>query len=117
MNPYLVPFEEWDNPWFESHTAGRVASIYYDLVCETDPQFAEEHPDRAKEISLLVYEMQYWGVGRIALSLARIKDRDDLDDAVRNRLSRVIRELTEYKDRVGPLPGRTKGKKPRQTER
>lgn len=112
-----VPFEEWDNPWFESHTAGRVASIYYDLVCETDPQFAEEHPDRAKEISLLVYEMQYWGVGRIALSLARIKDRDDLDDAVRNRLSRVIRELTEYKDRVGPLPGRTKGKKPRQTER
>lgn len=66
---------------------------------------------------MLVYEMQYWGVGRIALNLARIKDMDVLDDAVRSRLSRVIRELTEYKDRVGPLPGRAKGKKSRQQER
>ncbi len=112
-----IPFEEWDNPWFESNTAGRVASIYYDLVCEADPQFAAEHPDRAKEISLLVYEMQYWGVGRIALNLAKIKDMDGLDDAVRNRLSRVIRELTEYKDRVGPLPGRAKVKNPHRLER
>lgn len=112
-----IPFEEWDNPWFESNTAGRVAAVYYDLMCETDPQYAEKHSNRAKEISLLVHEIQYWGVGRIALNLAKLKDMDGLGDDVRDRLSRVIRELTEYKDKVGPLPGRKKGKTPRQAER
>ena len=112
-----MPFEEWDNPWFESNTAGRIAAIYYDLVCETNPEYAEEHPDRAKEISLLVYEMQYWGVGRIALGLAKLKGTENLPEPVRGRLSRVIRELTGYKEAVGPLPGRNKTKKPKGQER
>ena len=112
-----VEFEEWDNPWFESLTAGRVAAIYHDLMREAYPDYAGAHSALEKEILLLVHEIRYWGVGRIALELAKLKGAEGIDEPVREHLSRVIRELTEYKDAVGPLPGRTKEKKPRRGER
>ena len=112
-----VEFIFWDNPYFECETEGRIAAIYHDLMCEAKPEYAEKYADREKQITLLTYELRYWGVGRIALELAKLKGTENLAEPVRERLSRVIRELTSYKEAVGPLPGRNKAKEPKGQER
>ena len=110
-------FKDWDNPYFECETEGRIAAIYHDLMREAKPDYAENHADREKEIALLTHELRYCGTGRIALELAKLKGMENLAEPVRERLSRVIRELTSYKEAVGPLPGRNKAKKPKGQER
>ena len=110
-------FKDWDNPYFECETEGRIAAIYHDLMREAKPDYAENHADREKEIALLTHELRYCGTGRIALELAKLKGMENLAEPVRERLSRVIRELTGYKEAVGPLPGRNKAKKPKGQER
>ena len=112
-----VEFIFWDNPYFACETEGRIAAIYHDLMCAARPDYAEKCGDREKEIALLTYELRYWGAGRVALELAKLKGTEDLSEPLRERLSNVIRELTRYKEAVGPLPGRIKAKKPRQQER
>lgn len=105
-----MEFIFWDDPYFECETEGRIAAIYHDLMREARPDYAEKHTDREKEIALLTHELRYWGTGRIALELAKLKGMENLAEPVRERLSRVIRELTGYKEAVGPLPGRNKAK-------
>ena len=112
-----MEFIFWDNPYFECETEGRIAAVYYDLMCEARPEYAEQHGDRAKEIALLTHELRYWSCGRIAVELAKLKGTDALPEPVRMKLSRVIRELTRYKDADGPLPGRSKAKASRSQER
>ena len=105
-----MEFIFWDDPYFECETEGRIAAIYHDLMREARPDYAEKHTDREKEIALLTHELRDWGTGRIALELAKLKGMENLAEPVRERLSRVIRELTGYKEAVGPLPGRNKAK-------
>ena len=112
-----MEFIFWDNPYFECETEGRIAAVYHDLMCEARPEYAEQHGDRAKEIALLTHELRYWGCGRIAVELAKLKGSEALSEPVQTKLSRVIRELTRYKDAVGPLPGRGKAKATRPQER
>ena len=112
-----VEFIFWDNPYFACETEGRIAAIYHDLMREARPEYAEKHADREKEISLLTHELRYWGTGRIALELAKLKGTENLSEPIRAQLSRVIRELTRYKESVGPLPGRAKETKLNRMER
>ena len=33
----IVPFAEWDNPYFAANTPGRIAALYCDLLHRCDP--------------------------------------------------------------------------------
>ena len=96
-----MEFIFWDNPYLECETEDRIAAVYHGMMCEARPEYAEQHGDRAKEIALLTYELGYWGCGRIEVELAKLKGTDALPEPVRAKLSRVIRELTRYKDAAG----------------
>lgn len=112
-----VSFADWDNPYFECETEGRIAAVFHDLMCDVDPAHAEQHGDREKEIRLLVLELRNWGAARIEKKLSEILGRELLPEPVLDRLFRFSGEVERYKESVKPLPKRVKEQKPRQPER
>ena len=115
-----IPFENWDNPYFPSKTAGRIAALYYDVMRECYPGYANEFPDRDYAVERLALDLRGKGTYWVASDIVAIRKMENLPGDVKNRVSMLIAELADYiekRDREKTTPEKPKRKKSRQQER
>ena len=115
-----VPFENWDNPYFPSKTAGRIAALHYDLMCECYPDYANEFPDRDHAVERLALDLQSKGTYWVASDILAIRKMENLPEDVRRRVSTLTAELADYAEKrslAKNAPEKPKRKKTKQQER
>ena len=100
----IVPFAEWDNPYFPSATPGRIAAQYCDLLHQCYP-LPKDSTLRAGEIEQIVQYLQKGGrnsANQLALAAAGLGASFPDNAAVHDLTSALMAELAQYDE-----PGQT----------
>nr|WP_326186920.1 hypothetical protein [uncultured Oscillibacter sp.] len=94
----VIPFAEWDNPYFPSATPGRIAAQYYELTHRCYPI----HRDpglRAGQIASIVQFIQEGGkngANQMSMAVAGLGISFRDNDAVQEQVTALINELAQY---------------------
>lgn len=94
----IVPFAEWDNPYFPSATPGRIAAQYCDLLHQCYP-LPKDGTLRAGEIEQIVRYLQKGGrnsANQLALAAAGLGASFPDNAAVHELTSALMAELAQY---------------------
>lgn len=94
----IVPFAEWDNPYFHSATPGRIAAQYCDLLHQCYP-LPKDSTLRAGEIEQIVRYLQKGGrnsANQLALAAAGLGASFPDNAAVHDLTSALMAELAQY---------------------
>ena len=65
----VVPFAEWDNPWFPAAAPGSIAARYHDFMRQCYPFPEDDTPRKAQVEEVASYILKEGGVSAIQLSL------------------------------------------------
>ena len=94
----IVPFAEWDNPYFTAATPGRIAAQYCDLLHQCYP-LPKDSTLRAGEIEQIVQYLQKGGrnsANQLALAAAGLGASFPDNAAVHDLTSALMAELAQY---------------------
>ena len=98
----IVPFAEWDNPYFPSATPGRIAAQYCDLLHQCYP-LPKDGTLRAGEIEQIVRYLQKGGrnsANQLALAAAGLGASFPDNATVHELTSALMAELAQYDEPV-----------------
>ena len=107
----IVPFAEWDNPYFSAATPGSIAAKYYDFLHECYP-LSRDGELRAGQIEQVVQYLQKEGKGgadQLAQAVAGMGASLPDNAAVQELASSLIQELAQYQE---PMRNDVQRKKP-----
>ena len=107
----IVPFAEWDNPYFSAATPGSIAAKYYDFLHECYP-LSRDSELRAGQIEQVVQYLQKEGKGgadQLAQAVAGMGASLPDNAAVQELASSLIQELAQYQE---PMRNDVQRKKP-----
>ena len=94
----IVPFAEWDNPYFAANTPGRIAALYCDLLHHCDP-LPEDREFRKGQIAEIVQFIQQGGkysVSQLSLAVSTLRAGHPDNTAVQELASALKAELSNY---------------------
>ena len=99
----VVPFAEWDNPWFPSATPGRIAAQYCTLLheCYPLPTDSEARKSQVAEIVKYLQKDGKRGADQMTLAVAGFGASFPDNAAVQELASSLMVELAQY-----DVPGR-----------
>ena len=92
-----ILFEEWDNPYFPTVTAGSIAARIYDLGRQCIPEDFADETSRAGRVAVFARMLQKGGTGgarEIALAVSGIAM--DGDEAVQAEANAIIQDIAAY---------------------
>ena len=96
-----MPFEKWDNPWFESGTAGRIAAKLCGILRDGGEEIPTEGPARTKLIAKTVRELLKPNENILEWRLMDFMKKPGLPKNLRTRAENLAREIGRYKARHG----------------
>ena len=94
----IVPFAEWDNPYFAANTPGRIAALYCDLLHRCDP-LPEDRGLRKEQIAEIVRFIRQGGkcsVRQLSLAVSSLRAGHPDNTAVQELASALKTELSNY---------------------
>ena len=94
----IVPFAEWDNPYFAANTPGRIAALYCDLLHRCDP-LPEDRGLRKEQIAEIVRFIRQGGkysVRQLSLAVSTLRAGHPDNTAVQELASALKTELSNY---------------------
>ena len=94
----IVPFAEWDNPYFSANTPGRIAALYCDLLHRCDP-LPEDRGLRKEQIAEIVRFIRQGGkysVRQLSLAVSTLRAGHPDNTAVQELASALKTELSNY---------------------
>ena len=94
----IVPFAEWDNPYFAANTPGRIAALYCDLLRHCDP-LPEDRGLRKEQIAEIVRFIRQGGkysVRQLSLAVSSLRAGHPDNTAVQELASALKTELSNY---------------------
>lgn len=94
----IVPFAEWDNPYFAANTPGRIAALYCDLLHRCDP-LPENRGLRKEQIAEIVRFIRQGGkysVRQLSLAVSTLRAGHPDNTAVQELASALKTELSNY---------------------
>lgn len=99
----IVPFEEWDNPYFPAATPGRFAAQYYEFqhLCYPLQKDDTLRPGWIKQVVQYIQSEGERGVEQLTMAVAGLATGLPDNEAVQKLASALMNELGEYKE-----PGR-----------
>ena len=92
-----ILFEEWDNPYFPTVTAGSIAARIYDLGRQCIPEDFADETSRAGRVAVFARMLQKGGTGgarEIALAVSGIAM--DGNEAVQAEANAIIQDIAAY---------------------
>ena len=92
-----ILFEEWDNPYFPTVTAGSIAARIYDLGRQCIPEDFADETSREGTVAVFARMLQKGGTGgarEIALAVSGIAM--DGDEAVQTEANAIIQDIAAY---------------------
>ena len=108
----IVPFAEWDNPYFAANTPGRIAALYCDLLHRCDP-LPEDRGLRKEQIAEIVRFIRQGGkcsVRQLSLAVSSLQAGHPDNAAVQELTSTLKTELSNYD---GPEQNAVQHQRPR----
>lgn len=103
----IVPFAEWDNPYFSSSTPGRFAAQYYEFqhLCYPLEKDDTLRPSWIKQVVQYIQSEGPRGVEQLTMAVAGLATGQPDNAAVQEMASGLIRELDQYgKSERGTTP-------------
>ena len=94
-------FETWDNPWFESGTAGRIAAKLCEILRDGGEEIPAEGPARTELIAKTVSELLTPNENILEWRLIDFMKKPGLPESLRTRAGNLAREIGRYKARHG----------------
>lgn len=96
----VVPFAEWDNPWFPSATPGRIAAQYCTLLheCYPLPTDSEARKSQVAEIVNYLQKDGKRGADQMTLAVAGFGASFPDNAAVQELASSLMAELAQYNE-------------------
>lgn len=96
----VVPFAEWDNPWFPSATPGRIAAQYCTLLheCYPLPTDSEARKSQVAEIVKYLQKDGKRGADQMTLAVAGFGASFPDNAAVQELASSLMVELAQYNE-------------------
>ena len=96
----IVPFAEWDNPYFPSATPGRFAAQHYELQHLCYPLRKDDalRPSWIKQVVQYIQSEGEQGIENLTMSVAGLAAGLPDNAAVQEMAAEMIRELGEYKE-------------------
>ena len=94
----IVPFAEWDNPYFAANTPGRIAALYCDLLRHCDP-LPEDRGLRKEQIAEIVRFIRQGGkysVRQLSLAVSTLRAGHPDNTAAQELASALKTELSNY---------------------
>ncbi len=94
----IVPFAEWDNPYFAANTPGRIAALYCDLLHRCDP-LPEDRGLRKEQIAEIVQFIRQGGkysVRQLSLAVSTLRAGHPDNTTVQELASALKTELSNY---------------------
>ena len=94
----IVPFAEWDNPYFAANTPGRIAALYCDLLHRCDP-LPEDRGLRKEQIAEIVRFIRQGGkysVRQLSLAVSTLRAGHPDNTAAQELASALKTELSNY---------------------
>ena len=94
----IVPFAEWDNPYFAANTPGRIAARYYDLLhlCYPVPENDSVRGAQVAEIVKFLQQEGKRGADQMSLAAAGFGASFPDNAAVYELASSLMAELAQY---------------------
>ena len=94
----IIPFAEWDNPWFSSNTPGRLAAQYCALLRECYPNLPDggQRGGQIAEIIKFVQQEGKRGADQMSLAVAGIGASFPGNARVQALASSLMAELARY---------------------
>ena len=94
----IVPFAEWDNPYFAANTPGRIAALYCDLLHRCDP-LPEDRGLRKEQIAEIVRFIRQGGkysVRQLSLAVSTLRAGHPDNTTAQELASALKTELSNY---------------------
>ena len=94
----VVPFAEWDNPYFPAATPGRFAAQYYEFqhLCYPLQKDAALRPGWIKQVVQYIQSEGIRGIEHLTMAVAGLAAGLPDNTAVQEMASGLIRELNQY---------------------
>ena len=94
----IVPFAEWDNPYFAANTPGRIAALYYELLhrCDPLPEDREPHKGQIAEIIQFIQQGGKYSVSQLSLAVSTLQAGHPDNTVVQELASTLKKELSDY---------------------
>ena len=94
----IVPFAEWDNPYFAANTPGRIAALYCDLLhrCDPLPEDRELRKEQIAEIVRFIRQGGKYSVRQLSLAVSTLRAGHPDNTAVQELASALKTELSNY---------------------
>lgn len=95
----LVPFDEWDNPYFPAATAGSIAAGYYDLLHKIY-SLPKDESSQVGSVSQIVRFLQKegkTGASQMRLAVASLVAGCETSEAVREQVETLKEQLAQYR--------------------
>ena len=94
----IIPFAEWENPWFPTATPGRIAAQYCTLLheCYPLPTDDEAHGGQIAEIVKYLQKEGKRGADQMALAVAGFGATFSDNAAVQKQAEALMKELARY---------------------
>ncbi len=96
----IMPFAEWDNPYFPSATPGRYAAQYYELqhLCYPLRRDETQRQPWIREVVQYILQEGEHGAEQMALTVAGFAARWPDNEAVQKLAAELVQELGEYRE-------------------
>lgn len=94
----IVPFAEWDDPYFTANTPGRIAALYYELLhrCDPLPEDRELHKGQVAEIVQFIQQGGKYSISQLSLAVSTLWAGHPNDTVVQELASTLKTELSNY---------------------
>ncbi len=94
----IVPFAEWDDPYFTANTPGRIAALYYELLhrCDPLPEDRELHKGQIAEIVQFIQQGGKYSISQLSLAVSTLQAGHPNDTVVQELASTLKTELSNY---------------------
>ncbi len=115
----IIPFAEWENPWFPSNTPGRLASQYCALLRECYPNLPDDgqHGGQIAEIVKFVQQEGKRGADQMSLAVAGLGASFPDNARVQALASSLMAELARYDGPERDAAGKRKAPHKKSRER
>lgn len=94
----IVPFAEWDNPYFAANTPGRIAALYCDLLhrCDPLPEDGGLRKEQIAEIVRFIRQGGKYSVRQLSLAVSTLWAGHPDNTTVQELASALKTELSNY---------------------
>ena len=99
--PPETPFETWDNPWFESATAGGIAAKLCAILRDGGEEIPSEGSARRETVAGMIRDLLTPNENILEWRLTDFMKKPGLPESPRTRAVNLAREIVRYKARHG----------------